>query len=80
MADVPIPRKKAGPPLSPEGTGELSEPRRRNWPAVPDAPKHVEGITGEERNVVNTHRSYKSRRGSVPNKEEVPVCPSSLFL
>jgi hypothetical protein len=74
MIDVPIPRKKAGPPISPEEAGESSDPRRRNWPPVPDAPKNGERITGETRNVVNTHHYYKCRRGSVPNEEEVPVC------
>lgn len=75
MIDVPIPPKKAG-PLSPEGTGESSS-QTSSWPPAPDAPKHVEGITGEERNVVNTRHHYKSRKGSQPEQEELPVCPLS---
>jgi hypothetical protein len=71
MADVPIPPKKAG-PLCP-GTGESSDTGRSSWPPAPDAPKHEEGIPGDESNVVNTRQHYKSRRGSQPDQEELPV-------
>lgn len=48
-----------------------------SWPPAPDCPEHVEGITGEERNVVNTRSYYKSRRYSQPDLEDLPV---SLFF
>jgi hypothetical protein len=81
MKDVPIPPKKAG-PLSPDGTGESSDTKTSSWPPAPDCPTRVEGITGEERNVVNTRYHYKSRRGSQPDQEEIPVghSPSPMSL
>jgi hypothetical protein len=75
MKDVPIPPKKAG-PLSPEGAGEWTAGTTSSWPTAPDCPKHVEGITGKERNVVNTRSHYKSRRGSQPDQEDLPVSHS----
>jgi hypothetical protein len=75
MKDVPIPPKKAG-PLSPDGTGESSDTMTSTWPPAPDCPTRVEGITGEERNVVSTRYHYKSRRGSQPDQEELPVSHS----
>jgi hypothetical protein len=78
MKDVPIPPKKAG-PLSPEGAGEWTAGMTSSWPPAPDCPKHVEGITGQERNVVNTRSHYKSRRGSQPDQENLPVSPPPPF-
>ena len=79
IKDVPIPPKKAG-PLSPEGAGEWTVGTTSSWPTAPDCPKHVEGITGEEENVVNTRSYYKSRRGSQPDQDDLPVShPPSLI-
>jgi len=72
---VPIPPNKAE-SLSPEATGEWVAGTTSSWPPAPDCPEHVERITGEERNVVNTRSYYKSRRYSQPDQEDLPVSPS----
>lgn len=73
MIDIPVPPKKAG-PLTPDILGESSGSRTSKWPPAPDAPKHIEGMTREDPNVVNTRYQYQSRKGSQPDQEELPVC------